>query len=307
MSALVLRQAASAAVTLLVAAAIAFLLTRLAGDPTSQIVGEDASPEQLDAVRRQLGFDQPLPVQFLDYIGGLFTGDLGESLRYNTSNWDLIASRLPFSITLGGAAMLLAVLVGVPLGVLAAVKVGSLWDRAASVLALLGQSVPLYWFGLILISVFALNLNWLPAGQAGSYAHLILPAVSLATLPLAHVARLTRSSMVEALQQSYVEAARARGLSWHRVTLVHALRNAALPVLTVIGLQAGSLLTGTVTIEFVFGWPGLGTLAIDAVNFRDFPLVQAIVLLGALVFILVNLCVDLTYAIVDPRIRESAT
>ncbi|MDR7084841.1 peptide/nickel transport system permease protein [Arthrobacter ginsengisoli] len=303
---LIVSKTSSAVLTLVVASSIAFFLARGSGSPVQQILGDFATPDQIAQLNAELGMDQPLIVQYGRFLLDLATFNLGDSLRYDLSNVDLIASRLPASIGLAVAALLIAVLIGVPLGILAAVREGGIIDRLASAMALLGQSVPLFWLGLMLIMLFAVQLGWLPAGQNASLPSLVLPAVTLSTLPMAQIARLTRSSMSEVLQEGFVSAARARGLAGWRIILVHALRSAALPVVTIVGLQMGMLFSGAVTVEFVFAWPGLGSLATQAVQTRDFPLVQAIVIVGALGFVLINLLVDLLYGLVDPRIRESA-
>lgn len=296
----------AAIVTLLIAVSIAFLLGRVAGDPVRQSLGGLATEEQVEQRRTELGLDAPLVSQFATYVGDLATGDLGESLRYRTSNWELIRARLPASMLLTGAALLIGTLLGLPLGIFAAVRENSVWDRLSVGASLFGQSLPLFWLGLMLILLFSVTLDLLPAGQSGTWRHLVLPAVTLSMFPLARVARLTRSSMTEVLEENYIDSARARGLAGWRVIVVHAVRNAALPVVTLLGLQAGALLSGAVTVEFVFAWPGLGTLATQAVEFRDFSLVQAIVVVGAVTFVVINFVVDLLYGLIDPRIRSAA-
>lgn len=303
---LIVSKTANAIVTLVVASSIAFFLARGSGSPVQQILGDFATPEQIAQLNATLGMDQPLIVQYGRFLLDLVTFNLGDSLRYGLSNMDLIAGRLPASIELASAALLIAVVIGVPLGIVAAVREGGVIDRLASALALLGQSVPLFWLGLMLIMLFAVQLGWLPAGQNTGFSSLVLPAVTLSTLPMAQIARLTRSSMSEVLHEGFIAAARARGLAGWRIILVHAFRSASLPVVTIVGLQMGMLFSGAVTVEFVFAWPGLGSLATQAVQTRDFPLVQAIVIVGALGFVLINLLVDLLYGLVDPRIRENA-
>lgn len=290
-------------ITLLVALTMAFLLGRLSGDPVATILGPMASPEQREELRQQLGLNQPLIVQYFDYLGGVFTGNLGQSLQFYQSNVSLILERLPYTIQLVGAAMILAVLIGVPLGVLAATHEGSAWDRIASTFALLGQSVPVFWMGMMLIIVFAVQLGWLPAGQAGDWRNLVLPAITMALYPMAQIARLTRAAMGEALVEPFVDAARARGIRSSSIVWRHAFKNAMMPVLTITVLQAGILLSGAVAIEYVYSWPGIGQLALQAVQFRDFPLVQAIVVFGAVTFVVLNLLVDIAHTIIDPRVR----
>ncbi len=296
-----------ALITLLIALSLAFFLARTAGDPARNILGEFATEEQVLDKQIELGLDKPLPVQFVNYLGQLASFDLGKSLRYSRPNWELILGRFPSSIQLTLAAMLIATLIGLPLGVVAALKEGKIWDRVSVFVALLGQSIPLFWLGLMFILLFAVAWGWLPAGQSGTWQHLVLPAVTLSVLPMARIARLSRSSLSEVLEETYITSARAQGLKERTVVVAHAIRNAALPVVTIMGLQAGTLLSGAVTVEFVFAWPGLGTLATQAVQFRDFSLVQAIVIVGAVTFVLINLTVDLLYGIIDPRIREQGS
>lgn len=296
-----------AVITLLIAMSLAFFLARTAGDPARNILGEFATEEQVLEKQIELGLDKPLPVQFANYLGQLATFDLGSSLRYSRPNLELILGRFPATIQLTVAGMLIATLIGLPLGIVAALKEGKIWDRISVFVALFGQSIPLFWLGLMFILLFAVAWGWLPAGQSGTWQHLVLPAVTLSVLPMARIARLTRSSLSEVLEETYITSARARGLKERTVVITHAIRNAALPVVTIMGLQAGTLLSGAVTVEFVFAWPGLGTLATQAVQFRDFSLVQAIVIVGAITFVLINLTVDLVYGIIDPRIREQAS
>ena len=296
-----------AAITLLIALSLAFFLARTAGDPARNILGEFATEEQVLEKQIELGLDKPLPVQFANYLGQLATFDLGTSLRYSRPNLELILGRFPATIQLTVAGMLIATLIGLPLGIVAALKEGRIWDRISVFVALFGQSIPLFWLGLMFILLFAVAWGWLPAGQSGTWQHLVLPAVTLSVLPMARIARLTRSSLSEVLEETYITSARARGLKERTVVITHAIRNAALPVVTIMGLQAGTLLSGAVTVEFVFAWPGLGTLATQAVQFRDFTLVQAIVIVGAITFVLINLTVDVIYGIIDPRIREQAS
>ncbi|WP_116996747.1 ABC transporter permease [Desertimonas flava] len=299
------RKVIGAFVTLFVAVTMAFFITRLAGDPTEQILGGFATADQVAAKRHELGLDRPLIEQYLSFLGDLARGDLGQSLRFNRSNTELIGSRIFASAKLTAVALVIAIVIGVPLGLFAARREGRLGDRMSSIVALLGQSVPVYWLGMMAVIVFAVNLQWLPAGQDRSLASLVLPSLVLSTIPLARVTRLTRSAMTEVLEEPFVAAARARGLSERRVLYRHGLRNAALPIITLLGLQAGMLLSGAVTVEAVFAWPGLGSLAVQAVEFRDAPLVLALVVFGALAFVAINLTVDIAYGIVDPRVRDA--
>jgi peptide/nickel transport system permease protein len=303
---LVLRRVLSAIVTLWLAMTIAFVLARGIGDPVRQMLGPDATDARVLEVRGELGLTLPLHTQYLDYFSQLLTGDLGRSLRYAVPNSELIMNTLPASIRLAVSAMALAIVLGISLGALAAVRAGTWTDRVATSLAFLAQSTPLFWVGMVLILIFAERLRWLPAGQEGDWRSLILPAITLALAPLAKIALLTRSGMKRALREDYVMAARARGIAHWRIVWRHALRNATLPVITITALQTGALMSTAVTVELVFSWPGMGQLATSAVLARDFPLVQAIVLVAAAIFVGLNLIADLTYSLVDPRIRSGA-
>jgi len=289
--------------TLLLAVTLAFFLSRLAGDPVRNILGELATRDQVESFRTKLGFDRPLIVQLGKYLGSLLRGDLGTSLRYGQSNVSVIQGRLGASLQLAVAALAIAVAVGVPLGLIAAKRAGTWIDRSLMTFSLVGQSVPAFWLAMLASQMFAVKLGWFPAGGSGSLSHLVLPAITLGSLPTARVARLTRSAAVDVLDQPFVLAAQSRGVGEQRVLVSHVMRNISLPVITIVGLQAGSLLSGAVTIEVVFGWPGMGSLAVQAVQFRDFPLVQAIVIVGAVIFVVVNLLVDLFCGMADPRVR----
>jgi peptide/nickel transport system permease protein len=292
-------------VTLLLAATLSFFISRLAGDPTIQMLGLSATPEQIAELKAQLGFDKPILTQYSTFIGDIVQFDLGNSLYAGQSNISLIQSRIWASVQLTTLAVALGVLLGIPMGVYAAAREGKIVDRVISALAIVGQSIPVFWLGLMLVLFFAIKLSWLPAGLAGGWQNLVLPTVTLATIPLARVARLTRAAMTNTLEDQYIIAAKARGLSRKRVLFVHALKNASLPVVTLIGLQIGTLLSGAITVETVFAWPGLGTLATQAVRSRDITLVQAMVVFGAAAFIVINLLVDLLYGFLDPRVKDS--
>ncbi len=291
--------------TLWLSATVAFFLVHASGDPAVQILGDSATPEALDAVRANLGLDRPLPVQYVESVGRWVRGDFGDSLRFGQSNLSMIGDRIGATALLTGTALFLAALIGIPLGMLAALHAGRLIDRVTSGIAVLGQSIPVYWLGLVMVLVFAVRLGWFPVGQFTSLWSLVLPAMALATLPLAQIARITRASMMTSLNAPYVVASRARGLSPRSVLVNHALRNSSLAIVTVVGLQAGLLLAGAVTVEAVFAWPGVGTLAIQAVQARDLPLVETLVICGASAFVVINSGVDLLCAWIDPRIRRS--
>jgi len=290
--------------TLIGVAIVVFLMLRmLPGDPARTIAGVLASEQDVERIRVQLGLDQPVWVQFVDFITRLARLDLGQSARTSQPVLSEILARLPYTVELAVTAIILATAIGILAGVVAATHHNTRIDYLVSAASLFGVSMPVYWLGLMLIVVFAINLRWLPAAGADQPACFILPSFTLASFVVGLITRMTRSSMLEVLSQDYVQTARAKGLHEQRVRYVHALRNALLPVVTVVGLQFGTLLGGAVLTETVFGWPGIGQLLIDSIFSRDYPLVQGIVLTFSTLFILVNLVVDVVYAFVDPRIR----
>jgi ABC-type dipeptide/oligopeptide/nickel transport system permease component len=284
---------------------VIFCLVRLLpGDPARIMLPESASQEQIQAMRRALALDQPIPAQYLIFASQAIRGDLGRSLFYGAPATDVVLGHLPATLGLAGFSLALALLVAVPIGVLSAVRRDSVWDFLGISIALAGQSLPAFWLGLMLISVFAVGLGVLPAAGSGSFAHLILPGITLGAYLMALVTRLVRSGLLDVLNEDYVRTARAKGLGAAAVTYGHALRNVLIPLITVIGLQLGALLGGAVITETVFAWPGVGTVLFTAINARDYPLIQASVLLLSIFFVLINLVVDLLYAYVDPRIRH---
>ena len=281
-------------------------LLYLTGDPVAILLaGTPAGQTDVEQLRRELGFDRPLPVQYLHFLGGAIQGDLGKSLRSGESALLLVFRRVGFTMQLARLAMTLALAVAIPVGIVAAAFRGSLTDRTLMLLSMVGQSMPIFWVGLLMIFVFAVELRWFPAGGAGAIKYLILPAVTLALYPMARIARLVRSSLVDVLNQDYILAARARGLREALVVGKHALKNAALPVVTIVGLQFGYMLGGAVITETIFGWPGIGLFTVTAIHERDFPIVQAAVVLVSGMFIALNFLVDLLYGWLDPRIRFS--
>lgn len=283
---------------------LVFLLIHLVpGDPVEAMLGESARPADRQALREALGLDQPLAEQYLRYLGGLVRLDLGQSFQFQRPVADLLAERIPPTLELAGAALALALVLAVPLGVLAARNRGGALDSGAMGFSLLGISIPNFWLGPMLILVFSLWLGWTPVSGRDGPVSLILPAITLGTGLAAVLARMVRSSMLEVLGEDYVRTARAKGLSEAAVMWRHALRNAWLPVLTLVGLQLGGLLGGAVITETVFAWPGVGSLLMEAIQSRDYPVVQACVLLVSLAYVLVNTMTDLVYAWVDPRIR----
>jgi peptide/nickel transport system permease protein len=275
----------------------------LSGDPTMLMASETWNAEQINTFRHQMGFDRPWYIQYADFLGKAVHGDFGVSLRQQQPTFGLIADRLPATLQLAGAAMAIAVCIGVPLGVAAATRRNSIWDNLLMLAGLLGQSLPVFWLGLLMIMIFAVGLGWFPVAGTGGPQHLILPALTLGLFSTAYIARMTRSSMLEVLGREFVRTAHAKGLALRNVVLKHALRNALIPLITVIGLQFGALLGGAVITETIFAWPGVGRLTIQAIQTKDLPLVQACVLLLAVIFVVANLLVDVVYAYLDPRIR----
>ena len=283
---------------------LAFVALRLSGDPAATMLPGDASVDELRDLRHALGLDRPLHVQYVAFLGGAVRGDFGDSFRHQQPAFGLVLERLPATLELAFAALLLAVAVALPLGIVAAIYRGRAVDMLAMGFAVVGQATPYFWMGIMLILVVSVELGWLPTSGRGGWPHLILPAVTLGTHFAASLARLTRTSMLEVLGQNFVTTARAKGLGEPRVVLAHALKNAAVPVVTLIGLQFGTLLGGAVVTETIFAWPGVGRLAVQSIFVRDYPVVQAGVLVLALVFVAINLAVDLLYGTLDPRIRD---
>ena len=289
---------------LLGVATLVFSLIHLVpGDPVETMLGESAAPQEIARVRGQLGLDRPLYVQYWTFLKGVGRGDLGVSLRTNEPVARAIAARMPATIELAIAAMCLAVVVAIPLGIIAAVGAGTIVDYAATTLALTGISIPNFWLGPLLAIVFAVTLGWLPVSGSGTLAHMVLPAITLGAPLGAVLARMTRASVLEELRELYVLAARARGVSRAGAIMHHAFRNSLIPIVTVLGLQMGAVLTGAVITETIFAWPGVGRLLIQSINFRDYPLVQGCILLIAVTYVAMNLLTDLAYGLLDPRIR----
>ena len=295
-----------ALVALLAITLIVFGLTHLTGSPVDALLPDDASPQQIETLIRHWGLDRPLHEQYLAFLGNAVQGDFGASLKWRGyTAMEVVLQRLPATLKLGGLSVLLSVVVAIPLGVIAATYRGTAVDKSANVVALLGQSVPQFWLGIMLIWIFAVGLGWFPTSGQGGLQHMILPAVAMASFQIAALTRLTRSAMLDALRSEYIKLARLKGVSEFKIVWKHALRNAAIAPLTYFGLLTGSLLTGSVVIESVFSWPGTGLLSIEAIRGRDYPVVQAVVILFAVVFLLINYVVDALYALVDPRIRRA--
>lgn len=292
--------------TLLGVTLITFILMQsLPGDPVLGMAGERANPETIARIRSELGQDRPLPLQYLGYLKLLASGELGRSYYTNRKISDDLLQKFPNTARLALAAMLFASVIGIFMGVFAASKRGTNWDRFITLLSVGGISIPVFWLGLALMLLFAFYLHWLPPSGMGdgSLIHIILPAVTLGTFSLSYIARVTRSTMLETLSQPYVAAARAKGLSEAGVVFKHALKNALIPVVTLIGLDLGSYLNGAVLTETVFGWDGLGRYALDGILKRDYPVIMGVVLFGAAIFVSMNLLVDISYHLLDPRVR----
>ena len=304
MRAYLLRRLWQSALTLVGVSLLVFVILRvIPGDPAKMLLPEGAPQSAVEELNRALGLREPLWVQYGIFLRSVVRGDFGQSFQYRAPALRVVVERVPATIQLALAAMVLTVVFGVSIGVLAAVRRGSGYDYAGTVLAVLGQSLPNFWLGIMLILLFGVTLRWLPTSGFQGASYLVLPSITLAAFPTALVARLTRSSLLEILGQDYVRTGRAKGLGERAVILRHALRNATIPLLTLIGLQIGTLLGGAVITESVFAWPGMGKLVVDAIFFRDFPVVQTVLILSATLFVAINLLVDLLYTVLDPRIR----
>ena len=322
MLAFILRRLAQAFVVMLSVAFIAFMLFQYVGDPVASMLGQDATTEQREALRKELGLDKPFPVQFARFVGNAVQGDFGLSLRQGRKVSTLIAERLPATLELSMAAAVVALVVGIPLGVFAALRRGTFASQVAMTVSLLGVSLPTFLIGILLILLFSVTLKWLPSFGRGDvvslggwttgmltldgWKHLILPAITLSVFQLALILRLVRAEMLEVLRTDYIKFARARGLPNRAVYFGHALKNTLVPVITITGLQLGSLIAFAIITETVFQWPGMGLLFIQAVQFADIPVMAAYLCLIALIFVLINLVVDLLYFAVDPRLRLSS-
>lgn len=302
----IVRRVLQGLVTLFLVSFIVFILGRLTGDPVALLLSEFSTFEDQERLTRQLGLDKPLPEQYAIFVWNAARGDLGRSIRGNRAPaLELVLERLPATLQLASISASLSFLIGLSLGVLAALKRGSFVDSTSRILALLGQATPVFWLGIVAMYVFSVQLGWLPTSGYGTPKQFVLPVASLSAFMVAAFLRLTRSGMIEALDSEYVKLARIKGLSETRVVWKHALRNSLIPVITYLGTVFGRMVTGTVVVETVFAWPGVGRLAFDAVMLRDFPVLQAVVLFMATAFLVINLVVDILYAYVDPRIRYS--
>ncbi len=297
---------------LLITMTITFVITRvLPGNPAVTILGPQASPEAIEAMEEEMGLNDPMPIQYLNYIKGIVTGDLGTSYRYNQPVAELLLDKLPNTLSLAMTSLIIALVIGIPVGILSAIKQYSIFDYVAMFLALVGVSMPAFWLGLMLVLVFSVNLGWLPTMGMGSLAngfgdvliHLILPAFCLSTGSMANFARISRSSMLEVIDQDYMKAVRAKGIRETVVIMKHGFKNALPPIVTVLGMRIAALMTGAIMIEQIFNWPGIGRLIVDAINNNDFELIQGTVLFMAILYVFVNLLVDIAYLYLNPKVN----
>jgi peptide/nickel transport system permease protein len=300
-----LRRAQHLLWVLLAVSLLVFLLIYLSGDPATLLAPLDASPEDVARITQLYGLDQPIWRQYLNFLRDAAQGDLGDSLRYKEPAFGLVLEKLPATIQLALFALFLTIVIGIPLGVWAGARANSLADWVISLLTFVGISIPAFWLGILLILTFADRLRWLPSSGDGSWRHLLMPGFTLAIASIGLVSRLVRATLIEVLAQDYIRTARAKGLAAATVLYRHALRNTMIPTVTVLGLQLGGLLGGSVVVESVFAWPGVGWLMLQGIQNRDLPLVRAVVLVVGLGFVLINLVVDLLYSYLDPRIRQN--
>ena len=299
----ILRRLGYSVISLVLLSLTIFFFVRVTGDPAVLLVEPGASKADLDQIRHQFGLDRPLFIQYWHFVSSLVRGDFGQSFYYRTPVLELYLSRLPNSLMLAAAAMALSLLIGIPSGILAAVNVNGWWDRVGKIFSLLGLSLPSFWVGLVMILFFSVYLGWLPSSGAGTASHMIMPAFALGWFFAAAHMRMTRSSMLEVMGSEYVKLARLKGLPERMVITKHAFKNALIPVLTLAGINLVIMVNVAVVVETVFAWPGIGRLLYEGVAFRDFPVVQATVLLSGVMVVVVNLLVDILYAVIDPRIR----
>jgi ABC-type dipeptide/oligopeptide/nickel transport system permease component len=290
-------------VSLFLLSLIIFFFVRVTGDPAVLLVEPGASQADIDAVREQLGLNRSLTVQYVTFMTDMLRGDFGKSFYYRSPVLELYLSRLPNSLLLAAAAMIFSIVIGIPSGILAAIRLGGWWDRVGKIFALLGQSLPSFWVGLLLILFFSVNLGWLPSSGSGTVWHILMPALALGWIFAAYNMRLTRSSMLEVLGSEYVKLARLKGLPEALVIAKHAFKNALIPVLTLAGINLIIMVNTAIVVETVFAWPGVGRLLYEGIAFRDFPVVQATIIIGGAMIVVVNLVVDVLYAVIDPRIR----
>ena len=303
MSVYLLRRLGQSVLVLLGVSFVVFFILYLTGDPALVLLPPDATAQDIREFRARMGFNDPFIVQYGRFLGGALRGDFGQSVRHGEPAFHLVLERLPATFELSGAAFVIALLLAIPAGVVSAVRRNTVTDYVATVVALLGQSMPTFWLGIMLILIFSVQFNVLPSSGRGGFEHLVLPALTLGLFTTARITRLTRSGMLEVLNQDYIRTARAKGVSGQPVVWKHAFKNAAIPIVTIVGIELGTLLGGSVITETIFAWPGVGRLSVQAIYNRDYPVVQAAVFLLASTFVLVNLVVDLLYTYLDPRIR----
>ena len=298
-----LRRLWQSLVVLLGVSFVVFLILHLTGDPALVLLSPEATVEDVQRFRDAMGFNDPFIVQYGRFLAGALRGDFGQSVRHGEPAFGLVVERMPATFELAGAALLLALALSIPAGIISAVRRNTALDYVSTVIALLGQSMPTFWLGIMLILLLSVQLQWLPSSGRGGLEHLILPAVTLGLFTTARITRLTRSGMLEVLNQDYIRTARAKGVGGSPIVWKHAFKNAAVPIVTIVGIELGTLLGGSVITETIFAWPGVGRLSVQAIYNRDYPVVQASVFLLATTFVLVNLLVDVVYTYLDPRIR----
>ena len=304
-AALIARRVISAVFVVFLVMTFVFFFMRLAGDPVVALVGDNATPAEIEAARVRLGLDEPLLVQYGQFLDGVIHGDFGLSYRFGVPALPLVLERLPATLALAVISLVMTVLIAIPIGLLSALRRGSLIDNVSRVGAVIGQTIPVFWLGILLIITFAVHLAILPAGGLDGWQSLILPSVALSAYSIPLTMRLSRSSMLEVMGQDYIRAARAKGISRSRLLTNHAFRNAAIPIVTVVALRAGHVLSGAVVLEQVFAYPGMGRLAVQSMLLSDYNVIQAFVFVTALIVVAVNLIVDILYGVIDPRIRLS--
>ena len=298
-----LRRLGQSVLVLLGVSFVVFFILHLTGDPAAVLLPPEASAEDIRRFREAMGFNDPFLVQYGRFLAGAVRGNFGQSIRHGEPAFDLVVERMPATFELAGAGLVIALCLAIPAGIVSAVRRNSLIDYVSTVVALLGQSMPTFWLGIMLILLFSVQLHLLPSSGRGTYQHLIMPAITLGLFTTARITRLTRSGMLEVLNQDYIRTARAKGVSARPIVWKHALKNAAIPIVTIVGIELGTLLGGSVITETIFAWPGVGRLSVQAINNRDYPVVQAAVFVLASTFVLVNLIVDFLYTYLDPRIR----
>jgi peptide/nickel transport system permease protein len=298
-----LRRVAQSLLVLFGISFVVFAILHLTGDPSLVLLPPDATPEDVIKLREAMGFNDPFFVQYARFLKGALAGDFGQSIRHGEPAFQLVVERLPATFELAGAGLAIAIVLAIPAGIVSAVRRNTVIDYVSTVMALLGQSMPTFWLGIMLILLFSVQFHLFPSSGRGTLQHLILPAITLGLFTTARITRLTRSGMLEVLNQDYIRTARAKGVGDPPIVWKHALKNAAIPIVTIVGIELGTLLGGSVITETIFAWPGVGRLSVQAIYNRDYPVVQAAVFLLASTFVLVNLVVDVLYTYLDPRIR----